>query len=137
MIRRGLPLAAALWAGAACAGFDAATVCSGTLAFYNSDGTFESYALRLEVDADRYTIRATNTDRGNTTEDRGVCGTYLDAGCRHILPGEDGQPVDHYDFRLEPRGDGRYLYVETWADGFSGQTEVTCRPAPETHQGMD
>jgi hypothetical protein len=129
VIRQPLVLVAALWGSAADAGFDAPTVCTGMLNFFNSDGSFETYALRLEFAGDSYLIRAMNFRSREVTEDTGRCDLYLDGGCRHVFPPAGDFEGDHYVFGLETRDDGRYLYVETWADGFSGQTVVDCRPA--------
>ncbi|ETA51013.1 hypothetical protein [Ponticoccus alexandrii] len=122
-----LAAAMALCGTAGLAGFDTLTQCSGTMRFYNEDGTHETYALRFEFEGPRYRIQATSeSGEIEPTDDRGQCADYLDAGCRHAFATDS---EDHYDFSLSPRGDGKYLYSETWADGFSGNALIDCAEA--------
>ncbi|MEN9060065.1 hypothetical protein [Ponticoccus litoralis] len=129
-VRIGILAAAMTLCGtAALAGFDAPTLCTGSMRFYNEDGTHETYALRFAFEGPRYRIQATGeSGEIEPTDDRGQCADYLDAGCRHAFAMDDGG-TDHYDFSLSARGEGRYLYSETWADGFSGSALVDCAEA--------
>ncbi len=129
------PIAAictAIWVGLAPlpahAMFETPQTCTGVMLFHNEDGSFETYSLALEFSTEGYVIRAWHLGTQEITEDEGTCTTYLAEGCRHMVPGIDGQADNHYDFRLEPIEAGGYLYREIWGDGFADETTVQCRP---------
>jgi hypothetical protein len=121
-------LTALIFASPALAGFDVPTRCTGTMVFYNSDGSFETYDLIFGFAPDSYRIEARNIKTGEATEDSGTCGSYLGAGCRHDLRDAEGVVTAYYTFTLSAQEPGKYLYREVWGDGFSGQTALTCAP---------
>ncbi|WP_425098981.1 hypothetical protein [Tropicibacter sp. S64] len=112
---------------AALAGFETPMRCSGPLLFYNDDGSFETYALELDLGPQSYSIRSKNIRESEIITDAGACGDYLTAdGCRHAWTNADSGSHEYYDFRMESRDDGGYAYRETWWDGYSGETVLHC-----------
>lgn len=123
-----MAMPAAFWGGAALAQFDAPMLCTGPMRFYNADGSFSTYSIRITLDGPVYRIQATDEADGESIDDRGTCGDYLDGACRHRVSDAGEEPEMYYDFSLAARGGDRYLYSEHWSDGFSGNTLLTCRP---------
>jgi hypothetical protein len=114
----------ALWAG-----FETPMRCAGPLMFYNEDGSFETYAMELDLGPDSYEIRSMSLSDRAVITDKGTCGDYLSVrGCRHMIEDASGEAPEFYDFWIAPEAEGGYGYRELWWDGFSGETVLQCVP---------
>ncbi|WP_299725420.1 hypothetical protein [uncultured Tateyamaria sp.] len=113
---------------AGAAGFDSDTTCVGRMIFPNSDGSAETYDMELRFDAAGYRIETTSVERQETTTDEGTCTTYLGGICRHDLAVYGERVNDYYEFGLRAMTQSNYAYQETWKDGATGRTILTCQP---------